>query len=94
MGHERFQEPADLGPEDRQRCRAVLLALPEIEHQAATCLQVANDGADIAELSPMDLVEPFQRGEPASLMGSNEFNLTTAYIVVLPIFSVFLRVAD
>jgi hypothetical protein len=35
VGHERFQEPADLGPEDRQRCRAVLLALPEIEHQAA-----------------------------------------------------------
>jgi hypothetical protein len=84
VGHERFQEPADLGPDDRQRCRAVLLALPEIEHQAATCLQVDNDGADVAGLIPVELVELFQRGEAASLMGSNELSRTMANIVGPP----------
>jgi hypothetical protein len=95
VGHQRFQEPADLGPEDRQRCRAVLLALPEIEHQAATCLQVDNDGADVAGLIPVELVELFQRGGSGQLDGvENELSRTMAYIVVLLIFSVFPRVSD
>jgi hypothetical protein len=49
------------GPRTDNAC-AVLLALPEIEHQAATCLQVDNDGADVAGLIPVELVELFQRG--------------------------------
>ena len=93
MGHERFEKPADLGPDDRQRRRAVLLALPEIEREAATCLQVDNDGADVAGLSPVDLVELFQRGEAANLTGSNELSRTMANIVALLIFGVFLQVA-
>ena len=63
--------------------------LPELEHQAATCLQVDNDGADIAGLSPVDLVELFQRGEAATLTGSNELSRTMANIVVVLIFGVF-----
>jgi hypothetical protein len=62
VGHERFEEPAALEPNDSQRRRAALRALPEIEHQAATCLQVDNDATDGAGLSPVDLVELFQRG--------------------------------
>ena len=85
MGHERFEEPADLGPDDGQRCRAVLLALPQIEHD--------NHGADVAGLTPVDLVELSQRGEASSLMGSNELSRTMAYILVLLIFGVFLGVA-
>ena len=69
MGHERFEEPANLGPDDGQRCRAVLLALPKIEYQAATCLQVDNDGADVAGLTPVGLVELFQRGGSLQLGG-------------------------
>ena len=93
VGRERFEEPADLGPDDGQGCRAVLLALPQIEHQAATCLQVDNHGADVAGLTPVDLVELSQRGEASSLMGSNELSRTMAYILVLLIFGVFLGVA-
>ena len=52
-----------------------------------------NHGADVAGLTPVDLVELFQRGEAASLMGSNELSRTMAYILVLLIFSVSLRVA-
>ena len=69
MGHERFEAPADLGPDDGQRCRAVLLALLQIEHQTATCLQVDNHGADVAGLTPVDLVELFQRGGSVQLDG-------------------------
>ena len=68
----------------------MFLVLPEIEHQAATCLQVDNDGADVARLTPVDLVELFQRGGGVQLDGSNELSRTMAYIVVL---IVFLRVA-
>ncbi len=50
------------GPTTDSAARAVLLALPQIEHQAATCLQVDNHGADVAGLTPVDLVELFQRG--------------------------------
>jgi hypothetical protein len=50
-----------------------------------------NDDADVAGLSPVDLIELFQRGEPANLMGSNELSRTTAYILILPIFGMFLE---
>ncbi len=93
MGHERFEEPADLGPDDGQRCRAVLLALPQIEHQAATCLQVDNHGADVAGLIPVDLVELFQRGGSVQLDGVERVESPMAYILVLLIFGVFLGVA-
>ena len=56
-------------------------------------MQVDNDGADIAGLSPVDLVELFQRGEAATLTGSNELSRTMANIVVVLIFGVsWLRV--
>jgi hypothetical protein len=93
LGHERFEEPTDLGPDDGQRCYAVLLALPQIEHHVATCLQVDNDGADVAGLTPVDLVELFQRGGSVQLDGSNELSRTMAYILVLLIFDVPLGVA-
>jgi hypothetical protein len=93
VGHERFEEPADLGPDDGQGCSAVLLALPEIEHEAATCVQVHNDGADVAGLTPVDLVELFQRWGSVQFDGSNELSRTMAYIVVLLIFGVLVRVA-
>jgi hypothetical protein len=58
-------------------------------------LQVDNDGADVAGLIPVELVELFQRGGSGQLDGvENELSRTMAYIVVLLIFSVFLRVAD
>jgi hypothetical protein len=69
----------------------VLLAFPEIEHQAATCLQVDNDGADVAGLSPVDLIELFQRGGTRQLDGVKRVSRTTAYILVLPIFGMFLE---
>ena len=93
MGHERFEEPADLGPDDRQRCRAVLLALPEIEHQAATCLQVDNDGADVAGLNPVDLVKLFQRGRSGLLDLVERVESHNGKHRVLLIFAVFLQIA-
>jgi hypothetical protein len=52
-------------------------------------MQIDDDGADKAGLSPVDAVELFQRGEAASLIGSNEFSRTTANIMLLLIFGVF-----
>ena len=36
---------------------AAALSLPEVEHKAAACLQVDDEGPDVAGLSPVELVE-------------------------------------
>lgn len=88
VGKELIDEPPDFGLQDRQRRSAVLLALPEVEHQAVGCLQVDDDGPDVTGLNPVELVERSSLSPAAaSLLGSNEFRLTTAYIRLLLFFS-------